>query len=53
MRSPYCLRRETGTCLREHPELRRERLYLKNNGIRLELVFHCAVCEMGVVYRGR
>lgn len=53
MRSPYCLRREMGTCLREHPELRHERLYLENNGIRLELVFHCAVCEMGVVYRGR
>ncbi len=53
MRTPYCIRRETGTCLREHPELRRERLFLENNGVRLELRFYCAECEMGVVYRGR
>lgn len=53
MRSPYCIRRETGTCLKEHPELRREKLFLENNGIRLELVFHCAACEMGIIYRGR
>lgn len=53
MRSPYCIRRETGTCLKEHPELRGEKLFLENNGIRLELVFHCAACEMGIIYRGR
>lgn len=53
MRTPYCLRREMGTCLREHPELRNEKLYLENNGTRLELVFHCGSCEMGVIYRGR
>lgn len=53
MRSPYCIRRETGTCLKEHPELRGEKLFLENNGIRLELVFHCAECEMGIIYRGR
>lgn len=53
MRSPYCIRRETGTCLKEHPELRREKLFLENNGLRLELVFHCAACEMGIIYRGR
>lgn len=53
MRSSYCIRRETGTCLKEHPELRGEKLFLENNGIRLELVFHCAACEMGIIYRGR
>ena len=53
MRTPYCLRREMGTCLREYPELRNEKLYLENNGTRLELVFHCGTCEMGVIYRGR
>lgn len=53
MRTPYCLRREMGSCLKEHPELRNEKLYLENNGTRLELVFHCGSCEMGVIYRGR
>lgn len=53
MRTPYCIRREAGTCLKEHPELRNEKLFLENNGVRLELVFHCAECEMGVIYRGR
>ena len=54
MRTSYCLRRELGLCLRELPTTRRdERLFLQNNGIRLELMFHCASCEMGVVYRGR
>lgn len=53
MRSPYCIRRETGTCLKEHPKLRGEKLFLENNGMRLELVFHCAACEMGIIYRGR
>lgn len=53
MRTAYCIRREAGTCLREHPELRGEKLYLENNGVRLELEFHCAECEMGVIYRGR
>lgn len=51
MRTPYCIRREAGTCLREHPELRDEKLYLENNGVRLELEFHCAECEMGVIFR--
>lgn len=53
MRTAYCIRRETGTCLREHPELRGEKLFLENNGVRLELAFHCAECEMGVIFRGR
>lgn len=52
MRTPYCVRRETGTCLREHPELRGEKLLLENNGVYLELAFRCAECEMAVVYRG-
>lgn len=53
MRTPYCIRREMGTCLKVHPELRNEKLFLENNGIRLELSFHCAECEMGIIYRGR
>lgn len=53
MRTPYCIRRETGTCLREHPEWRGEKLFLENNGVRLELSFHCAECEMGVIFLGR
>lgn len=52
MRTPYCIRREMGMCLREHPELRSGGLFLENNGVRLELRFYCAECEMGVVYRG-
>lgn len=51
MRTPYCVRREMGTCLKEHPELRDEKLFLENNGVWLELAFHCAECEMGIIYR--
>ncbi len=53
MRTPYCIRRELGLCLREHPEERGRRLFLENNGVRLELEFRCAACEMAVIYRGR
>ncbi len=53
MRTPYCIRRELGLCLREHPEKRGRRLFLENNGVRLELEFRCAECEMAVIYRGR
>lgn len=53
MRTPYCIRREMGLCLREHPEERGRRLFLENNGARLELEFHCAECEMSLVCRGR
>lgn len=52
MRTAYCIRREMGTCLRQRPELRGEKLFLENNGVRLVLTFHCAECEMGVVFRG-
>ncbi len=51
MRSPYCLRRELGWCLR-HPSPdapTAKKLYLENNGTRLELRFDCDRCEMAVV----
>lgn len=52
MRTPYCIRRERGTCLKQHPELKNEKLFLENNGVMLELTFNCMRCEMGVIYRG-
>ncbi|WP_298063324.1 U32 family peptidase [uncultured Rikenella sp.] len=53
MRTPYCIRRETGRCLKEYPECRSEKLFLENNGVRLELSFHCAECEMGIIFQGK
>lgn len=61
MRTPYCVRREVGCCLMDRqfggqailPQLRiskHEELFLENNGRRLALVFHCATCEMGVLF---
>lgn len=60
MRTPYCLRREIGCCLRRKtfpgmptlPKLKisdHERLFLENNGSRFELLFDCARCEMAVL----
>lgn len=47
MRSSYCLRREIGECLREHPRLRGE-LYLERGAHRYRLDFDCARCEMAL-----
>ena len=62
MRTPYCIRRETGQCLIEgkFPVSGKEKfpvssdygkgpLCLENNGRRLGLRFDCAKCEMSVV----
>ena len=51
MRTRYCLRRETGQCLRKNP-VYRGRLFLASGRHVYELLFDCARCEMSVVYRG-
>lgn len=45
MRTPYCIRRELGICLKNHPDDRRQ-LFLENNGQKLALRFDCRACEM-------
>jgi putative protease len=47
MRTPYCIRRETGECLREGSK-RRGKLYLERGSTRWELGFECDKCEMTV-----
>lgn len=48
MRSAYCIRREIGECLKEHPRLRGD-LWLERGAFRYRLEFDCARCEMGLV----
>jgi len=48
MRSSYCIRREIGECLREHPRLQGD-LYLERGALRYRLEFDCARCEMNLV----
>ena len=48
MRSAYCIRREIGECLREHPRLRGD-LYLQRGAQRYRLEFDCAHCEMKLI----
>ena len=48
MRSAYCLRRELGECLREHPRLQGD-LYLETGGHRYRLDFDCRRCEMRLI----
>lgn len=45
MRTSYCIRREIGQCLREHPSLRGD-LYLERGRHRYLLRFDCDKCEM-------
>ena len=47
MRSAYCIRREIGECLKEHPRLRGD-LYLERGSHRYRLCFDCARCEMSL-----
>lgn len=49
MTSSYCIRRELGQCLREHPSLKGE-LYLERGVHRYRLEFDCANCRMSLVY---
>ncbi len=48
LRSAYCLRRELGECLREHPALRGD-LYLEHGPHRYRLDFDCRRCEMRLI----
>ena len=48
MRSAYCLRRELGQCLKEHPTLRGD-LYLEHGAFRYRLDFDCVRCEMALI----
>ncbi len=48
MRSAYCIRREIGECLREHPRLRGE-LYIERGAHRYRLEFDCQRCEMNLI----
>lgn len=48
MRSAYCIRRELGQCLKEHPTLRGD-LYLEHGAFRYRLEFDCGRCEMALV----
>ncbi|WP_300286921.1 U32 family peptidase [uncultured Alistipes sp.] len=51
MRMRYCLRRETGQCLRRNPAYK-GRLFLGHDRYVYELLFECDRCEMSVVCRG-
>lgn len=51
MRTRYCLRRETGQCLRRNPAYK-GRLFLGHDRYVYELLFDCDRCEMSVVCRG-
>lgn len=48
MRSSYCIRREIGECLKEHPRLQGP-LWLERGRHRYKLEFDCARCEMSLV----
>lgn len=48
MQSSYCLRRETGLCLREHPESNGD-LYLRHGAFRYKLEFDCKSCRMNLI----
>ena len=48
MRSSYCIRREIGECLKEHPRLQGP-LWLERGRHRYRLEFDCARCEMRLV----
>ena len=46
----YCIRYETGMCLRENPEAPKGPLYLRGaDGRRYLLRFDCRKCEMQVI----
>jgi len=48
MQSAYCLRREMGECLMEHPRLKGD-LYLETGGHKYRLEFDCKRCEMNLI----
>lgn len=52
MQTRYCLRRETGQCLRERPAYT-GKLFIENGLHLYELQFDCVRCAMNVIYRGQ
>ncbi len=52
MRSPYCIRREIGQCLKKNPTLKGE-LYLEHGTFRYRLQFDCKRCEMSLIHENR
>ena len=48
MRTKYCVRHELGLCPRQGKAQKAEPLFLRNGKERLQLDFHCTVCEMTV-----
>ena len=48
MRTKYCIRHELGLCPKQGKVKKAEPLFLRNGKERLQLSFHCAVCEMTV-----
>lgn len=52
MRTPYCIRRETGECLREKPRLTGP-LWLDHGRHRYRLEFDCERCEMLLINDNR
>ena len=48
MRSKYCIRHELGLCPKQGKVKKAEPLFLRNGKERLQLTFHCDVCEMTV-----
>ena len=49
MRSPYCIRREIGQCLKKNPTLKGD-LYLEHGTFRYRLSFDCRQCEMSLIH---
>lgn len=47
MQSAYCIRREIGECLKEHPRLKGD-LWLERGSHRYRLDFDCVRCEMNL-----
>lgn len=52
MHMRYCLRRELGWCLKQHPAYR-GKLYLEHGLHLYELHFDCTRCGMDLIYRGQ
>ena len=48
MRTKYCIRHQLGLCPKQGKVKKAEPLFLKNGKERLQLIFHCAECEMTV-----
>lgn len=53
MRTKYCIRRETGQCLKEKSCTYRGPMQLENNFHIFGLHFDCSKCEMALIYKGK